>query len=121
MGERRGHRVSGIVRADDVRQFQHQLGHALNLLLFGLSVSGHRLLDLHGGVFIQRLRIPGAAGDRNTPGRAHGKGGGHILGKEQLLKHDGIRAVEFNQGFNALINLLKAYGQRVFRQGLDDA
>ena len=105
-GNRQG--IGSIVRLGDLLQPQQNAGHLHDLLLDGIAIAHHRLLDLHGGVFIGgHALFPGSQQD-HAPGLGHHDTGGLVVGEEELLNGNGIGLIPVDDGADPIVDLFQA-------------
>ena len=89
MAQGNAHRVRRVVGLGNGGQLQKPLGHILNLMLGGVAVAHHRLLDLHGLVLKNRhSRLPDSQ-QNHAPALSHVDARSHIVAEKQLF--DGHR------------------------------
>ena len=96
MAERNSDRIRGVIRPRYGGQMQNPAHHVHDLPFFRLAVSDNGLLDLHGGIFVNRYAVlPGTEKNYASCFRNHDAGSDVIL-EEQFLHRHGIRLIRFN-------------------------
>ena len=82
--------VRRIVGHGHLQEIQNPAGHVLHLMLGGVAVAHHRLLDLHGLLGIDgQPRLPDGQQD-HPPALGDADAGGDILTEKQFFDGHGI-------------------------------
>ena len=85
MADGDGQRIGGVIGPRDSLQLQQPPGHIHDLPLLRQAVAYHRLLDLHGGIFVYRQVHFLRRVQQYPPPVGHGNTGGDVLAEKQLL------------------------------------
>ena len=104
MADGKGQRVGRVVRARHRLEPQQVARHVHHLTLFGQTVPHDGLLDLHGRVFIEFLRVARGGHQRRAARLTHGDARRYILGEEQFFESDLIGLVNREKLLHARVN-----------------
>ena len=117
--DRHAEGVGGVVRLGDSFEVQHHAGHFLNLLFHGLAVAGDGLLDLHGGVFIDRHAALRGRQQNDAARLGHADDGGLVVLIVQLFDGEGFGLVALADVKHTLVNFDEALFKRCVLLGDD--
>ena len=93
VADRDRERVGGVARVRQLVEAEDRLHHPLHLLLVGVAVAAHRLLDA-GRRVLDALNAGGRRGDEHgAPRLPDGERDAGVGADERLLQGDGIRGV----------------------------
>ena len=112
MTQSNGNGVRRVIRLGHRGQTQQPPGHILNLVLGGVSIAHHCLLDLHGLIFRQgQPRLLDAQQD-HPPALGHIDAGGHVLSEKQFLNGHRIGFCHLQKLGHIVVNHFQPPGKR---------
>ena len=120
MAEGHGDGVGGVVGLGQGIQVQEPAGHVLDLVLGGVAVANHRLLDLHRLVGIHRQPRLTDGQQNDSTALGHTDARGHVLPEEQFFNRHRLRPGDFQQLPHILIDHFQPCGKIRPRRGGDD-
>ena len=112
MRDRHAQCVGGIVRFGDSLKVQHHAGHFLDLLFHGLAVARDGLLDLHGGVLVDRHAALRCRQQNDAARFGHADDGGLVVLVVQFFDGECLGLVAFADVQYAVVDLDQALLKR---------
>jgi hypothetical protein len=104
--------IGNIVRSRCLRKRENSLNHELDLTFPGPSRACHGLLDLEGGILIDRHTGTCGGQDRHTPGLGDHQRCSGVFIEKQLFNDIVLRTVLNNNLDEFLIKQIKPLGKR---------
>ena len=116
-----GDGVGGVIGLGHGLQMQQPPGHVLDLMLGGVAIAHHGLLDLHG--LILKNRHPGLPDGQknNAPALGHVDAGGDVMSEKQLLNGHGFRLGGLEQLGHVVVDHFQPPGEIRIGRGGDGA
>src|SRR5660398_312709 len=113
MTDSNSQRISCIVRCWYLWEIEKSLHYRLDLVLAGLTVTRHRLLDLLRRVFRHLAPVLSAGQEHNPPRLAHRHSRAHVHVEEQGFHGDRLRRVPLKDALHLAVDLAQPYLRRL--------
>ena len=102
------HGVGGIVGLGHGGQIQNPLGHVHDLMLGGVAVANHGLLDLHGFIFINRDARLLDSQKNNPSGLSDLDACGYVVAEEQFFDGHSVGPGQLHELCHIVVDFSKA-------------